>query len=216
MTMLKTNTPLDALLGGGLEPGILSSVQGPAASGKTNFAICAAIAAVSQGGQAIFLDTENGLSPARVVQVGGRGLAKKILAKRLTSFDEQLRLPGKLRKMKASIIIVDSAVALYRLELREGKEKETNRKMANWLHKMALLAETKKIPVLLTNQVYKKDGEIKAAAGDLMQYWPKTIVQFEITSLNSRVATLLKHRSLQSGKRVRFRIVEKGLKKSLI
>ena len=214
--MLKTSTPIDRLLGGGLENGVITSVQGPAASGKTNFAICASVSAVSgKHGKALFLDTENGLSPKRVLQVGGEAVVRRILAKRLLNFQEQTEILKKVSKMEFNLLVVDSAVALYRLELKAGNEVEVNRKMANWLHELSLIAEKKKVPVLLTNQVYKKDGEVRAAAGDLMQYWPKTIVQLEITSLNTRVAKLMKHRHLPAGKTVRFKIVEKGLAKSL-
>ena len=68
--------PLDDLLGGGFEKGIVTQIFGAAGTGKTNICIQLAVECVKQGQKTIFIDTE-GLSPTRFKQIAGEN-AKEI------------------------------------------------------------------------------------------------------------------------------------------
>ncbi|MCK5723178.1 MAG: PhoH family protein, partial [Gammaproteobacteria bacterium] len=51
--------PLDELLGGGFETGVVTQIFGEAGSGKTNICIQLAVECVKRGKKVIFIDTES-------------------------------------------------------------------------------------------------------------------------------------------------------------
>lgn len=217
---LPTHTPLDGILGGGVERGIVTEVYGPAGAGKTNFCIHFSLSAAERG-KVAYLDTEGGLSAERVRQIaGGTKIMKNILVKRVTDFWQQEETVGSLvcKKKGLSGVVVDSIVMLYRLALTDKTASEVNKSLANQLHALSLLAESSKIPVLVTNQVYTPSGEKEymPVAGDVLRYWPKTILSIEPTGtgtvmeMGARTATIVKHRSIAEGERCDFSITAKG------
>ncbi len=214
---LPTHTPLDDILGGGVERGIVTEVYGPAGAGKTNFCIHFALAAAAErGGKVAYLDTEGGLSAERVRQIAGdTKIMKNILVKRVIDFWQQEDTVSSLvckKKNELSGVVVDSIVMLYRLALTDKTASEVNKSLANQLHSLSLLAESSKIPVLVTNQVYTPFGETEClpVAGDVLRYWPKTILSIEPNGTGTRTATVVKHRSIAEGKRCDFSITAKG------
>ena len=60
---------LDKMLDGGYENGIITTVYGPAGSGKTNLCILVAINASRIGKKVIYVDTENNFSVERFKQI---------------------------------------------------------------------------------------------------------------------------------------------------
>ncbi len=60
---------LDQLLNGGYERDIVTTIYGPAGSGKTNLAILCATSAVRKGKKVVFVDTENNFSVERFKQI---------------------------------------------------------------------------------------------------------------------------------------------------
>lgn len=214
-TKLATRTPLDGILGGGVETGIVTEVYGPAGAGKTNFCIHFSLSAAERGGKVAYLDTEGGLSAERVRQVAPSArLMKNILVKRVTDFWQQEDTIKALeRKEGLSGIVVDSIVMLYRLALTDKTAQDVNRSLAGQLHSLSLLAESRKIPVLITNQVYSPFGKNESlpVAGDILRYFPKTILSIEPTGTGTRRATIVKHRSIAEGESCDFSITAKGL-----
>jgi len=89
-----------------------------------------------------------------------------------------------------------------------------NKSLASQLHSLSLLAESSRIPVLVTNQVYTPFGETEClpVAGDVLRYWPKTILSIEPTGMGTgtRKATIVKHRSIAEGESCDFSITAKG------
>ena len=71
-----TNTILDELLDGGFENDVVTTIYGPAGSGKTNICVIAAINVAKNGGKVIFIDTEGGFSAERAKQICGSGTEK--------------------------------------------------------------------------------------------------------------------------------------------
>jgi len=77
---------LDALLGGELEPGVVTLAYGIAGSGKTNLALQVARTAAKGGLRTAYIDSE-GVSAQRLVQLfnGRAKLQDKLLFSRVVS-----------------------------------------------------------------------------------------------------------------------------------
>jgi len=220
---------IDSLLDGGLEPGVITTLFGPASSGKSNIAMLAAINAAEQGKKVLFIDTEGSFSAERVKQLNKNYeiLLKNIVIANPTNFVEQKNYFKKLMDAanheKAGLIVVDSIVMLYRLQKAEEDISTTNQELASQLAILSEVARKKQIPVLVTNQVYadfKKDsmrkanGDFRMVGGDLLKYWSKCIVKLEALDAGVRRASIYKHRSLPEGKFVHFEIKEHGLEEA--
>ncbi len=111
------------------------------------------------------------------------------------------------------IIIVDSLVALYRLELDEKNFQEINKQLATQYSVFSKIVRKFNIPVLVTNQVYSKGDEIELTSRTIARYWSKTLVELKkLERDNTRVAVLRKHRSLPEGRSIEFEITKDGFK----
>jgi len=126
---------LDVLLDGGLERGIITTLFGPAGSGKSNIAMLAALSVADRGKKVVFIDTENSLSAERIKQLrpqGYKSIIKNMIVLEPTNFEEQKEFFGQLRQImaveKPEIIVVDSIAMLYRLQLGSEAEIHTDRK----------------------------------------------------------------------------------------
>jgi len=225
---------LNKWLYGGYETGIISMIAGSPGSGKTNFTILATCSLAKKDKKVLFIDTEGGFSPERVKQIVGEKYEEilgNILLLEPKSFDEQKKifatLLDRVKKKDISLIVVDSMAMLYRLELGgalkeegDGKIKEVNREMSSQMRTLAEIARKEKIPVLITNQVYKeflseedfrngKEAETNIVGGDLFKYWSKCIIELKMSG-GKRKAILLKHRSLPQ-KEFSFEIRNEGI-----
>lgn len=211
---------LNDLLGGGLEAGVITNVYGAAGSAKTGFALEAAVSCLEQGGRVIFIDTEGGFSPERFLQMSNKKNLERLLLYEPNSFDQQEKAIKEMKKLvekeNVDLVIVDSAVALYRLERADGGITEMNRRLAQQLATLSRLAREKKIPVLITNQVYSDfdTGELELVGRDIPKYWSKCLILLEKLEWGRRRATLMKHRSRAEGLSATFDIVDKGLVES--
>ena len=164
------NKDLDEWLSGGYESDIITTLYGPAGSGKTNLCLLAAAAlAKDKNKKVIFIDTEASLSTDRLKQISDEEAMKNILVLKATKFFEQVqifnRLSEKISK-DVGLIIVDSMVMLYRLEMSiaqvhrahdpraEDKIHILNMAMAKQLRILNEIARKKDIPIIITDQVY--------------------------------------------------------------
>lgn len=210
---------LNEWLSGGYEKGIVTMVVGPAGAGKTNFSTLSACS-MARNKKVVFIDTEGGFSPDRVRQIVGSENSERILQNILllnpTTFDEQMESFEKLleyvKGSEIGLVVVDSIVMLYRLEIGdalqsedENRVQEVNRAVAKQMRTLVELSRKKNIPVIVTNQVYNsflsfeelregKEKETNIVGGDLFKYWSKCII--ELKNNGKRKAKLLKHRSL--------------------
>jgi DNA repair protein RadB len=225
---------LNKWLSGGYEEDIITMVAGPPGSGKTNFAIMASCSQAKIGNKVLFVDTEGGFSIDRIKQIVGENYEdylKNILLLEPTKFEEQKKIfsemLNKVKKEHVNLIIVDGISMLYRLEIgenmdlkKENKAKIINKEMARQMRVLAEISRKKKIPIIITNQVYFdflpeedwKKGlkrEMNIVGGDLFKYWSKCIIQLD-NEKGKRKAFLLKHRSLPQ-KEMNFEIRDKGI-----
>jgi DNA repair protein RadB len=209
-----TGTPIDKLLGGGLEIGAVTNVYGPAGSGKTNIALAACLRAK----RAIYIDTEGSFSAERFGQLGGdRKKLQEIVILEPHSWEEQMKavkdLETLVKKSKPEIIVVDSLVALYRLVLNEESFRFVNRQLATQYSILSKVARRHNIPVLVTNQVYAKGDDVELSSRTVARYWSKCLIELKRGEKTShRTAILRKHRSLPEGKRIEFVITAKDLR----
>jgi len=111
------------------------------------------------------------------------------------------------------LIILDSAVALYRL--KEGDSTQTNRELGQQMALLSRIARKHNIAVVITNQIYSVfdgDGVIEPVGGTILKYWSKIVVELvRANGLGERSAILKRHRSRPEGLRARFRIVDHGI-----
>lgn len=214
LSKLPTNTPLDKILNGGLDRDAITNVYGPAGSGKTNIGLAAAI---SCSEKVIYIDTEGSFSLERFKQMGGEKKLASIIMLDVHTWDEQHKTVMKLEKIvekdKVGLIVVDSLVNLYRLELDSANFQQINRQLATQYSVLSRITRKFKIPVLVTNQVYSRGEEIELTSRMIARYWSKTLVELKKTDKeNCRIAIIRKHRSVAEGKKIEFEITEKGMK----
>ncbi len=221
-------------LEGGYEKNTITMIAGPPGSGKTNLTILAACSQAKANNRTIFIDTEGGFSVERVKQIVGedyKKYIKNIFLLEPTNFKEQKqcfeKLLQTLKKEHVSLIVIDGLAMLYRLELGDAaqskdddKIKNVNYEMAKQMRILSEITRKQKIPIIITNQVYKKflsdedkknktESEVNLVGGDLFRYWSKCIIELKHEG-NSRKAILLKHRNL-GNKKLTFEIKEKGI-----
>ena len=221
--------PLDSLLGGGFERGIVTQLYGPPAAGKTNVALSAAVSVAVAGGTALYVDTE-GLSVDRFRQLAeARVEAERAdepfdaVASRLVVFDahdfeEQAEAVRDAEEFaeRADLIVLDSATGFYRLERAADSEGgEALRSVARQVTHLLSLARRHDLAVAITNQVFSdpdsESDRTRPLGGNTLEHWTGVVVRLERFRGGNRRATLEKHRSRPAGEAATFRITETGL-----
>lgn len=210
---------MDALLEGGYDPDIVTTIFGPSGAGKTNLCLLAAVGIAQSGKKILFIDTEGGIAVERIKQISANyeEVLDKILFFNPVTFTEQNDIFEKVKSMatdQIGLIVVDSISMLYRLELGRSEEVyEVNSALGRQIAYLVEIARRKKIPVLITNQVYADfdhRDEVKMVGGDLLKYGSKCLLELK-RGEDFREIILRKHRSLPEGRRVKFKIVEQGV-----
>ncbi|MBW2969866.1 DNA repair and recombination protein RadB [Candidatus Woesearchaeota archaeon] len=207
---------LDEFLEGGFEADAITTVYGPAGSGKTNLALLAAVSVAKQGKKVVFIDTEGGFSVARLKQIlpDYKKLLDRIVFLRPASFEEQKQAFERLKELvnnKIGLIVVDTMTMLYRLQ-RSFNDDNFNHDLSLQMLWLNEIARKHHIPVLLTSQVYSSmEDRVKIVGGDILLYPSKCLLELESMHKGRRRLVLRKHRSIAGGKEAFFEIVEKGV-----
>ncbi len=213
---------IDTVIGGGIEKGCITQFYGPPGSGKTNIALKMLIQCARSGKKSVFIDTEGGLSIERVKQISGddfEEIAGNIIVFEPTTFKEQNEVLQKVEESlkggnsNIELIILDSAVALYRL--KEESQVELNRALGKQMGLLSRLARKYGISVIITNHIYSifdEEDSIEPVGGTILKYWSKIIVELEKSENGERFALLKRHKSMVEGTKVKFEIVDSGLK----
>jgi DNA repair protein RadB len=201
-------------------PKTITQIYGEPASGKSNLCMIAAVKVAKSGKKVIFIDTEGSFSTERFKQVSGDpGLLKSIIVAAPSDFDEQKIAINKLDDLVTSdtgLIIVDSLVSLYRLEMSSNDVYAVNRELSKQLAKLMKLAAKYNIPVVITNQVYssfsKNGDESKTVpvGRDVLRYWTKVVISLKKEG-PFRIAELIRHKFKPEGISLRFKITQDGI-----
>lgn len=215
---------LDIMLDGGYENDVITTIYGPAGSGKTVLCLLCAINVARSGKKVVYVDSEGGFSLERLKQVAShisqdyKKILDKIIFLKPTSFAEQKKSFEKLKDIvndKIGLIIVDTIAMLYRLELGKSEDVQAvNRELGKQISYLTEIARKKNIPVLITNQVYTDfddKGKVNIVGGDILKYGSKCLIELQITPNGNRRLILKKHRSIAPEKELIFKIVEGGI-----
>ncbi|KAJ3279082.1 recombinase rad51 [Borealophlyctis nickersoniae] len=161
---------LDKLLGGGIETGSITEIFGEFRTGKTQ--LCHTLAVICQlpfdlgggEGKCLYIDTEGTFRPERLLSIAeryninGEEVLDNVAYARAYHTDHQKSLLSTAAAMMAesrySLLIVDSATALYRTDY-SGRGELSARQMhlAQFLRMLARLADEFGVAVVITNQV---------------------------------------------------------------
>ncbi|OIP20311.1 DNA repair and recombination protein RadB [archaeon CG2_30_31_98] len=198
-------------------PKIVTTYYGKPSTGKTNILLSLSVNYAQQGKKVLFVDVDGGFSIARIKQMLGKNDVESVLNNIYVAsprtFEEQMREIKNLRKTverdQISLVIIDSIILLYRLELGENFQ-DINRELGKQLAGLCDVARTFKIPVIVTNQVREWNNKEEMVGGDILKYWSKIIFKVEKTNKAYNIS-VLRHITLPQGVGCDFRIVDAGL-----
>lgn len=203
----------DNLLGGGIEANAITEVYGEFGTGKTQ--LCHTVCVTVQldqnhgglNGGALYIDTENTFRPERIAAISSLRnqdpsviLDNIIVAKAFSSSHLELILSESSKIIDShniKLIILDSAIALYRSEFLGLSSLAIRQQRLNKLiHTLMRIAQTHQIVVLVTNQVQSTPdtgfGNIsfKAAGGNIFAH-SSTYRVFLRKSNRNRIARMV-------------------------
>lgn len=225
---------LDTLLGGGFESNSITELFGEFRTGKTQ--ICHTLCVTCQlprnegggEGKAIYIDTEGTFRPEKLAPIAERfGLDPKqvienVFYARAYNSDHQNRLLlqvcALMCEQKFSLLIVDSATALYRTDYT-GRGELSNRQMslAKFLRNLQKIADEHKVVVVITNQVVATvDGNAfggndkKPIGGHIMAHACQTRLYLKKGLKQNRICKIYDSPSLPESEAT-YSITERGI-----
>jgi len=213
---LKTDSDCLDWLSDGLLDGTITQLYGEYATGKSTYCLKAASVASSNGKRTIYIDTENGFSPERLMQIGGKDSLKDVMVFYPGDLEEQTRTIQQIEgsiKGDVGLIVVDSMVALYKVD---AKDLETRTELINDLSLQLLvlsrIARHNNIPVVITNHVYEdiENKRTMAIGGHTLRYWSKVIIELSKGEGARRIARLIRHPYIPENRKCIFTLVNEG------
>ncbi|MCS7124579.1 MAG: AAA family ATPase [Candidatus Bathyarchaeota archaeon] len=158
-----TGTPIDELIGGGIEEGEVVEFYGEYGSGKTQIAKTLAVMVAGIHNQHVFfVDCEETFKPERIVQIAkNRGLDIDQTLKNIhvlipvTSTDLMAVLDNIPPEKQPKLLIIDGLTTPFRVEYI-GRETLTERQgyLRKFLYDLKKWAKKTRTAVIVTNQVY--------------------------------------------------------------
>lgn len=211
--------PVDELLSGGIERGIITNVFGESGSGKTNLCVQVAAEIAKDGDKVVYIDTEKGFSPERFTQVASEDALENVILAEPFEFEQQEERINSLQEViedeepQPEAVVVDSLVSLYRLQAKGDQIQEVNQRLSQQMSELSKIARKYNVPVLVTNQVYTSfdEDELELVGRDVPRYWSKCLLKLSNVDNGIRKAEIEKHRSIPEGKSTKFKIVNAGL-----
>ena len=158
--MIKTGLKeLDQFLGGGIKDGLITSISGQSATGKTQLAFQICLNALDNGKEILFHDTTGEFRPERLVEMMqfqkiNPSLLDKIKVNRITNTVEQLQSLSGAALENYSLLIIDNVTDLFSFEYSKKEQSlEKNISFMKYMHNLSSIAITRKIPIIVTNLV---------------------------------------------------------------
>jgi DNA repair protein RAD51 len=225
---------LDKILGGGIETGSLTEVFGEFRTGKTQLVHTLCVTCqlpLEQGGgegKALVIDTEGTFRPERLVPIAERfglnpnDVMDNVAYGRAHNTDHQTQLLMNAAAMMAdsrfSLIVVDSATALYRTDyVGRGELQPRQAHLARFLRMLQKLADEFGVAVVLTNQVvatpdamFTADAK-KPVGGNIMAHASATRLSLRKGKAEQRICKIYDSPCLPEAEAV-FEIHEDGIR----
>ena len=158
--MIKTGLKeLDQFLGGGIKEGLITSISGQSATGKTQLAFQICLNALDNGKEILFHDTTGEFRPERLVEMMqfqkiNPSLLDKIKVNRITNTVEQLQSLSGAALENYSLLIIDNVTDLFSFEYSKKEQFfEKNVSFMKYMHNLSSIAIGVKIPIIVTNIV---------------------------------------------------------------
>jgi DNA repair protein RadB len=207
--------PLDTLLGGGLEVGIVTKLFGESGTGKTNCCLQAVRECAATGRKTVYIDTE-GVSIERLRQICSEAVFQDVLRTvlfyRPVSFSAQEKMVAHAVRMRGvGLIVVDTVNRLYRGKRGEELD-DVVRSFVRQMTTLQVAARSKRLIVLVTEQVYTdSQGQIRPFTSRQTDSMVKTVVRLSWVDPTHREATIEKHRTQPEDMKATFAITPSGL-----
>jgi len=166
--MIKTGLKeLDKFLGGGIKDGLITSISGQSATGKTQLIFQICVNALHNGKEILFQDTIGEFRPERLVEMMqlqkiNSSLLDKIKVNRITNTAQQIQGLSKTPLERYSLIIIDSVTDLFSFEYSKKEQSlEKHISFMKYMHSLSSIAINRKIPIIVTNIVRTIDKREK-------------------------------------------------------
>ena len=150
---------LDKFLGGGIKDGLITSISGQSATGKTQLIFQICLNALHSEKDILFQDTTGEFRPERLVEMMqlkkiNPSLLDKIKVNRVTDTAQQIQYLSKISLENYSLIIVDSVTDLFSFEYSKKEQSlEKYISFMKYMHNLSSIAIVNKIPIIVTNIV---------------------------------------------------------------
>ena len=150
---------LDNFLGGGIKEGLVTSISGQSATGKTQLIFQICLNALHSEKDILFQDTTGEFRPERLVEMMqlkkiNPSLLDKINVNRVTDTAQQIQYLSKISLENYSLIIVDSVTDLFSFEYSKKEQSlEKYISFMRYMHSLSSIAIDDKIPIIVTNIV---------------------------------------------------------------
>ena len=158
--MIKTGLKdLDQFLGGGIKEGLVTSISGQSATGKTQLTFQIILNALHNDNEILFQDTTGKFRPERLVQMMqlkkiNPSLLDTIKVSRVTNTAQQIQYLSKTSLESYSLIIVDHVTDLFSFEYSKKEQSlEKHISFMKYMHDLSSIAINYKIPIIITNIV---------------------------------------------------------------
>ena len=158
--MIKTGLKeLDQFLGGGIKDGLITSISGQSATGKTQLAFQICLNALDNGKEILFHDTTGEFRPERLVEMMqfqkiNPSLLDKIKINRITNTMEQIQSLSNTTLENYSLLIIDNITDLFSFEYSKKEQSfEKNISFMKYMHNLSSIAIRVKIPIIVINIV---------------------------------------------------------------
>ena len=158
--MIKTRLKkLDQSLGGGIRDGLITSISGQSATGKTQLVFQICINALHGEKDILFQDTTGEFRPERLVEMMqlqkiNPSLLDKIKVGRITNTAQQIQYLSTASLKNYSLIIIDSITDLFSFEYSKKEQSlEKHISFMKYMHDLSNIAIHDKIPIIVTNIV---------------------------------------------------------------
>ncbi|CAO3656114.1 unnamed protein product [Mucor fragilis] len=236
VTITTGSAELDRILGGGIETGSITELFGEFRTGKSQLCHTLSVTAqlpVSMGGgegKCLFIDTEGTFRPSRILSIAnkyslnGEETLDNIAYARAYNTDHQTSLliqaAAMMSEARFSILIVDSAMALYRTDFAgRGELAARQIHLGQFLRQLQRLADEFGVAVVITNQVVSQvDGGAsmfnpdpkKPAGGNIIAHASCTRLQLRKGRGENRICKIYDSPSLAESE-CTFAIMEDGI-----